>query len=81
MKTMPEISLTTDLNTAIRTIMKEADNELSERDILRILFVEFFTVSKAKNLSLSLMTDPIIVVIRTEYPHLNEDLDKLLLLT
>jgi len=63
----------------MRDIMSQADSDLEERQILKIMFLEFATVGRKKRLSI--MPHVVAKFIEKEYPHLKEDLDKLLILT
>lgn len=64
----------------LRQIMKMNGDDIDEqRKAMKIVFMIFFDVGKRKNLPI--MQDVAVNFIRDEYPHLKDDLDKLLLLS
>jgi len=71
--------LATELHDAMKDIMSAADGDLNERQILKVMFLEFAAVGKKKNLPI--MPHVVADFVKKEYPHLKEDLDKLLILT
>ena len=63
----------------LRDIMSQAVNgEINQRTAMRIILTTFVQVGKEKNLPI--MTQAVVSFIVEEYPHLKEDLDKILIL-
>jgi len=64
------------LELRLRQIM-EMDSE-GQKETLRIMFMTFVKIGRERNLPI--MQDVIIKFIRSDYPHLQDDMNKLLLL-
>lgn len=77
MKTVED--LIDSLRAQLRDIMGENNHTIEmQRESLRIIFMTFIAVGRQKNLPL--MKDVIVEFVRLDYPHLQEDFDKLLIL-
>jgi hypothetical protein len=64
---------------SLKQIMDAGGNKPEDQiKTLKIMFVEFAATGRDKNLPL--MQDVVVDFIRKQYPHLKEDLDKLLML-
>jgi methionyl-tRNA synthetase len=69
-----------ELQLSLKQIMEtNGSNIEDQRQTLKIMFVEFSITSKNENLQL--VQDVVVDFVRKEYPHLNKDLDKLLILS
>lgn len=78
MKTVDD--LVDSLRAQLRQIMSENDSTVEmQRESLKVIFMTFVTVGRQRNLPL--MKDIIIDFIHLDYPHLKEDLNKLLILS
>lgn len=65
---------------ALHDLLTEANmGDKEQKEFVRDMIITFTAVGKEKGME-SLMTDTITKYIRTEFPHLKEDLEKLLVL-
>lgn len=71
---------TVNLRKNLRDIMSKADgvNEVSQKTAMRIILTTFAKTGKERNLPI--VAESVVSFIKEEYPHLKEELDKILIL-